>query len=205
MAQNRFALFCGHRIGNAAHRTREPLAPWLFAVTLMGWCLPEFLPCWAYCSAKSSRRGKRPPRSAFLPSQPQCQWHRTSRSGHRRFCTQGKELVKCHYGVREHPKPTSVLSLCKHEWFPSPTRRPGFSNLLAAPVGLVWDICCFWPSYQLLLLNSALTAHHATQLCYSLIYIGIRNKNLSSMASTALEIKKQVQNQNQDTSTIFST
>lgn len=160
----RFALFCGHRTENAAHAAREPPAPELLAVTLTGWCLPEFLPCWAYCSAKSSRHGKRPPHSAFLPSQPQCRWHRTSRSGLRRFCTQGKEPVKCHYGVREHPKCISVLSLCKHEWSVSPTGRPGFGNLLAAPVGLVGDICCFWPSSQLLLLNSALTSHHTAQL-----------------------------------------
>lgn len=176
VAQHRFALFCEYRTENAAHTTREPLAPWLFAVTPMGWCLPEFLPCWAYCSAKSSRHGKRPPRSAFLPSQPQCQWHRTSHSGHHHFWTQGKELVKCCYCVREHPKHISVLSLFKHEWFMSPTGRAGFSNLLAAPVGLVWDIFCFWPFSQLLLLNSALTANHAAQLCYSLIYIGIRKK-----------------------------
>lgn len=115
VAQGRCALFCGHRTENAAHTTRQPLAPWLFAVTLRGWCLPEFLPCWAYCSARSSRRGKRPPRSAFLPSQPQCRWHRTSRSGHRRFCTQGKERAKCHCGLREHSKRISVLSLCKHK------------------------------------------------------------------------------------------
>lgn len=107
--------FCGCGTKNAAHTTREPLTPWLFAVTPMGWCLPEFLPCWAYYSVKSSRHGKRPPHSAFLPSQPQCQWHRTSHSGHRHFCTQRKELVKCHYGARQHPKRTSVLLLCKHE------------------------------------------------------------------------------------------
>lgn len=79
--------------------------------TSMGWYLPEFLPCWVYCSSKSSRRGKRPPRSAFSPSQPQCRWHRTSRSGHRRFCRQGKELVKCLCGIRKHPKHISFPSL----------------------------------------------------------------------------------------------
>lgn len=83
--------FCGHRTENTAHATRQPLAPWLFAGTLRGWCLPEFLPCWACCSSGSSRHGKRPPHSAFSPSQPRCRWHRTSRSGHRRFCMQGKE------------------------------------------------------------------------------------------------------------------
>lgn len=135
LAHGRFALFCGHRGENAAHTTRQPLALWLFAATLRGWCLPEFLPCWAYCSSRSSQRGKHPPHSAFLPSQPQCRWHRTSRSGHRRFCMQGKERVKCHHGLRQHPKHVSVLSLYKHKRFLSLRGRSDFSNLFVAPVG----------------------------------------------------------------------
>lgn len=160
---------------------------------LQSWCLPEFLPCWVCCSAGSSRRGKHPPHSAFSPSQPQCRWHRTSRSGHRRSCVQGKERVKSHCGLRQHPKCISILLLCKHEWLLSPRGRPDFSNLFAAPVGLVF--CFFWPSSQLLLLNSALTAHHAAQPCYKSNYICIRNKkkkkeNPRSMASRTLEIIK---------------
>lgn len=116
LAHGTFALFRGHRTEDTANTMRQPLAPRLFAATLQGWCLPEFLPCWAYCSSKSSQHGTRPPRSAFSPSQPQCRWHRTSRSGHRRFCAQGKKRVKCHCGLRQHPKHISCLLLCTRDF-----------------------------------------------------------------------------------------